>query len=419
MTAGPTCRVLFLLPLVAGLVFAALAPVHAQQESVALIISGVDYAALDAVLVQFTQRTGIAVEVTRSTSWVDHRERVATMAAAGVVPDVLYCEGGSFNFFLMNNLVLALDPYVARDVDISRFPASVLPFWQADGKLYGMPTALSLHNAYFNVDHYEQAGVAPPPVDWESNAWGWNEFVEAMRKLTRDANGDGTPDQYGLDSFGWGGGINHLGLWGLWMVDEAVTEYYGDSPEVIAALERFVGLWTEHGVVGGNFAQGTASTSIVQSFIVNTLAAAGNQIRWGVGAMPMGTQRASQTGYHGVCVAREARNPDGAWELVKFLTYDPEGAVAFARAENRVPVLGITARDYIERFSNVISEAMLGSITGAVDYIYNTRYGRHPRGNDMFNAWVPLHGPMTRGEISVREAMEQIAPTIRAMIADR
>ncbi len=135
--------------------------------------------------------------------------------------------------------------------------------------------------------------------------------------------------------------------------------------------------------------------------------------------MPKGEARASQTGYHGLCIARESQNPDDAWELIKFLSYDDEGATLFTRAENRVPVLGATAQDFILRFSDVLPESMIRSITDGADYIYNTRYGRHPRGNDMFNTWVPLHAEMTQGEVSVREAMERVAPAIRAMIADR
>ncbi|NLN29590.1 MAG: hypothetical protein GX161_15375 [Firmicutes bacterium] len=97
-----------------------------------------------------------------------------------------------------------------------------------------------------------------PPIDWDGDEWLWDEFVQTMRRLTVDTDGDGVPERYGLQTSGWGGGANHIGLWGQYWVNEDVTEWNGDRPEVIAALEKTVGLRTVDKVIGGNLVNGTA-----------------------------------------------------------------------------------------------------------------------------------------------------------------
>jgi multiple sugar transport system substrate-binding protein len=53
-----------------------------------------------------------------------------------------------------------------------------------------MPGPISL---YYNVDHFEQAGIEVP-----SSEWTWDDMRTAAQALTADQNSDGVPDQWGL-----------------------------------------------------------------------------------------------------------------------------------------------------------------------------------------------------------------------------
>ncbi|HOO76511.1 MAG TPA: ABC transporter substrate-binding protein [bacterium] len=59
-------------------------------------------------------------------------------------------------------------------------------------KLYSLPFNKSVPVIYYNRDMFRRAGLDPdlPPRTWD-------EFVEVSRKLTRDLDGDGKPDQWG------------------------------------------------------------------------------------------------------------------------------------------------------------------------------------------------------------------------------
>src|SRR5690606_28699111 len=129
------------------------------------------------------------------------------------------------------------------------------------------------------------------PVDWTAEAFGWDEFVTTARRLTRDPAGSGTPTVFGLQSFGWdNSGSNYLRMWGLALTDRSVTEWYGDSPEVIAAIEKMAALSTEFGVVGGSLIRGTAAMVPDQAFLLNNLRNV-TDIEWNVAVLPKGTVR--------------------------------------------------------------------------------------------------------------------------------
>ncbi len=70
-----------------------------------------------------------------------------------------------------------------------------------DGKQYAIPYDMHPLALYYNVKLFQEAGLDPnnPPKTKE-------EFLDAAKKLTKDTNGDGTPDQYGL-GLTYSGGI--------------------------------------------------------------------------------------------------------------------------------------------------------------------------------------------------------------------
>ncbi len=60
-----------------------------------------------------------------------------------------------------------------------------------DGVAYGVPTGFVPLAMFYNRTLFEEAGIAEPPADWD-------EWVETARALTKDEDGDGTPEQYGV-----------------------------------------------------------------------------------------------------------------------------------------------------------------------------------------------------------------------------
>jgi len=76
-----------------------------------------------------------------------------------------------------------------------------------DGKQYAVPFDLHPLALYYNTGLFEEAGLDPanPPATMK-------EFLSAAQKLTKDTNGDGTTDQYGM-GLAYSGGLPFR----LWM----------------------------------------------------------------------------------------------------------------------------------------------------------------------------------------------------------
>ena len=68
--------------------------------------------------------------------------------------------------------------------------------WQAvqwQGTIEALPSSGQVGVIYYNKDLFDEAGLGYPTADWT-----WDDMVRMARALTRDFDGDGAIDQYGL-----------------------------------------------------------------------------------------------------------------------------------------------------------------------------------------------------------------------------
>jgi len=129
---------------------------------------------------------------------LSYNRKLPIMIASGTAPDIYECgpeHPVSFGTFASKNGFVDLDPLVERDgVDLDQWFASVLQSCRFEGKLYVLPKKLNHPGGvHYNMDLFDAAGLAYPTRDWT-----WDEAVEMARQLTRDMDGDGTIDQWGL-----------------------------------------------------------------------------------------------------------------------------------------------------------------------------------------------------------------------------
>ncbi len=375
---------------------------------------------LEQALANFTARTGIEVELLQGTNWPDMMQKVKTMAAGGIPPDVVY--GDNLRIMELAELgLLAPLEQVAADngVNLTVYPQVVLDGLRIGGRLYSLPTAVSIYASFYNVDLFDKAGVNPLPTNWASNSLNWDEWVSLAKKLTVDVNGDGVTDQYGLGGFGYQGGFNMIGIWNATDVTPDRTKYLGTDPSVIRALEFTTKLWTEHGVVGGAFYSGTAAIFPAQPVQLNNLltrAKAGDLFNWSLGILPKGDVRAAQTGFHSLGLSVDSKNPSAAFELIRYLAYDREGAILFTRAENRVPVLPDTGRESIQRWNAEFPSGNTQVLVDAIPYLWDWRVISGRGGSEILNLMTEAFNYIRSGEKSVRDAIETIAPKMQAAL---
>ena len=127
--------------------------------------------------------------------WSGHYEKWTTAIATGALPDVGVSYTGLFGTWLQpRNLLMPLDQFMGKG-GITRENISGLEAYSYiyQDKVYAMPSFLSVSLHAQNVDLFEKAGVALLPQDRPAT---WEEYTQTSAKLTRDFDGDGTPDQY-------------------------------------------------------------------------------------------------------------------------------------------------------------------------------------------------------------------------------
>jgi len=329
--------------------------VGAQEDTgnVSFMVFGdpAELAAYQELVAAFEQvHPNIYLELVHIPSMSDYRLRLGADLAAGDPADVVLINYRRYAPFAKKGVLEPLAPYLRRSDVISDsdfFRVATDPFrWR--GQLMCIPQNISSLVVYFNRDLFDAAGVAYPEDDWT-----WDDFLETAQALTADPDGDGVADQYGLGvdpsifrlaPFIWGNGGELVVLeGGLRPIRLAL-----DSRPAREAIEWFVTLQTEHGVVPDALAE-TAEDS-ESRFLNGRTAMFLNSRRgtptarsiegfdWDVAALPTGLEPAGILHSDAYCMAAATEYKDAAWAFIEFAN-SPVGQAIVARTGRTVPSL--------------------------------------------------------------------------------
>ncbi len=149
---------------------------------------------------QYKQETGVTVEISY-VPWESQRATTLSKIASGQTPDILHGNSNQgtaewVEMGAMSDLSGLLSAKMKEELIPTAFDelgTFAIPFLQSP------EIAIFYRPALFR-----EAGVTPPAP---GKAWTWDEFVAAARKLTKDTNGDGTPEQWGFAERGLAGFI--------------------------------------------------------------------------------------------------------------------------------------------------------------------------------------------------------------------
>ena len=126
------------------------------------------------------------------------------------------------------------------------YEEAILPYmWNRT--LMCLPQNLSSLVVYYNKNLFDAAGLAYPSDDWT-----WDDFVSTAKALTKDTDGDGLTDQFGI---GTEASIFRLApmIWqnGGDIVDDPVNpkRLTLDTPAAKEALQWFIDLQVKHKVM--------------------------------------------------------------------------------------------------------------------------------------------------------------------------
>lgn len=288
----------------------------------------------------------VHVELTHIPSPREYRTRLSTEYAAGSPPDISLMNYRRYAAFAANDLLEPLGPYLAQSELINEkdfYPVALEGFyWQ--GQLVCIPQNISSLIIYYNQDLFDAAGI-PYPGD----QWTWSDFVETARALTRDLDGDGTIDQYGV---GIEPSLLRLAPF-VWQNDAPIVDNPQNPrrttltrPPSLEAFQWFVDLYQVHGVVPSRIEEEAQDSE--SRFLAGTTAMYFNSRRgtptyreidkftWDVAPLPMNKTEAGILHSDAYCLSATTENKDAAWTFIEFAN-SVEGQTIIAGSGRTVP----------------------------------------------------------------------------------
>jgi multiple sugar transport system substrate-binding protein len=259
------------------------------------------------------------------------RDQLQRMIAGGEPPDLMMLNTGQFEAFGTRGALAEIDERISGDsFDLGIYFEPAVNGCKIDGKLYGLPKDISDHVVYLNTDFFEEAGVELP-----TNDWTWDDYREIAKALTRDTDGDGQVDRWGTaiqnSVWSWGSYVHSNGGG---VLNDDRTEILLDTEEAREALRAYYGVMTEDeaAVPPGALPQVEgASEQFLSALIGMNMAGPwfrpglveNKPFNWTLRLYPRPTEGGdppiSVLYTDQWAMSSASKNPDEAWELLKFL----------------------------------------------------------------------------------------------------
>jgi multiple sugar transport system substrate-binding protein len=262
----------------------------------------------------------------------DYYTRLLTQIAAGDAPDIMQVGDDAVPMFVNAGAFLPLDGFLAGDypLDTSIYLPGVLEPGQYEGQQWLLPKDFTPLGVYYNKAIFDEYGV-----DYPQDGWTWDDLLEKAQALTKDRDGDGRTDLWGLQlTANWTTGFEYwIYAAGGRLISEDGTQYTGylDSDEAIEAVQFYADLYNVYEVApppadfalwaGGNveFDNGNAAMRIFGRWPQAGYHDNPN-IDLGVAGMPVGRERANILFWGGFGIFAGTEHPEAAWRFLRYYT---------------------------------------------------------------------------------------------------
>jgi multiple sugar transport system substrate-binding protein len=347
-----------------------------------------------------------------------------TQAAAGSLPDLLYCQFAWAQQFIQQGSFINLQSYIDADPNfkLDDFTPPSLVSYKKDGDLYLVPYDEGPLLLYWNVDMFDKQGVKHPTADWTMD-----DLLEAAIQLT---HGEGPNKVFGFDGLPAPDGAmnaNYLYPWGakFWNEPEE-NECHLNTPEAIEALQWWVDFRLKHKVTPtpaewgtlnggwlgfaaekvGMFQQGTWYTPVLVKDA---------KFKWDIAHWPKGpTAHTTSSMGSGYGITKDSANPDPAWTYLNdYLSVD--GQIFMWASTGRGSPSRISAWDaYFEsphapEGAPIVLEALQ---TYAAHDVLDT-----PIGPEITQTAQPTWDLVLLGEMDVATAVAKITEDLEPVLA--
>jgi multiple sugar transport system substrate-binding protein len=260
--------------------------------------------------------------------WGDTVPKLTTLAAAGTLPDLIYVHYSWAQRFIMDRMILNVQPYLDADSEFwgkEDFVPASLPSYMWQGDLWLIPYNEGPTNLiYYNKRIFDEAGMPYPHSDKD---WTLEDLWEVARKMT---TGEGEDKIWGYDGLpsAWQINADFLKTWDAEFWNEPCeTQSRMHEQNAIDCMAWWLDLY-KSGVTPTPAERETVPGDPFAYSRVAMIKGASWSNRWikpnlkdpyDVAHAPVGHNgtRASSTAGSAYAITKDSKHPDEAWVYLR------------------------------------------------------------------------------------------------------
>jgi multiple sugar transport system substrate-binding protein len=307
--------------------------------------TGPDGATMEKIVQQFERETGIRVKM-QIIPWSTYYDKLLLSLAYGGAPDVFICHANRIAEFARYGVFRPLDDLIEADkgFNSSDFLPNIWKAGQYAGKQVGLPLDCHPQGLYYNLKLFREAGIVDaqgnpkPPETWE-------EFLDAARRLTKDKDRDGRPDQWGF-AFTWlrTNWITFISQHGGSILSPDLKRAALADPPAVRATQQMCDIITRYGVAPKpegfdswmGFRQGRVAMAIEGIYMLSSVEEQRGLEYAGAPVPSFGPRRAVWGGSHLLCMPKNL-SPQRAQLVWRFMRYLSDHSLDWAEG-GQIPV---------------------------------------------------------------------------------
>lgn len=349
------------------------------------------------------------------TPWAQYWTKLQTAATGGSLADVFWMNGPNIQLYASNGILAPIsDQIAANNIDMSKYPASLVDLYSYDGKNYALPKDFDTIGLWYNKQLFDAADVAYP-----DDTWTWESVSEAAAKLTDESAGI-----WGITSEinGQANYYNTILQNGGYVISDDKKTSGFDSDEAIGGLKY----WTDFIEAGysPNLAQMTDTVPLTlfesgkvammyggswQAVAFNKNSDLKDTIN--VAPLPQGKTRASVIHGLGNTISANTQYPEQAWQFVEYLGSE-EAANTLASAGTVIPAYTGTQQTWIDSMPQYDLQIFIDALEYAYPYPVskNTAAWNTAETEFLTEIWA--------GDKTVEEGAKQLATEMNKLLAE-
>jgi len=147
---------------------------------------------LDQIVKDFNASQSKVTITTQTKTWAVIDDTMLPALSAGKGPDIVAMTSDRLPVYAEKKALVDLGDFYAKDSsNTAALKEQAVAMETVQGTEYGVPSGFVPLSVIYNKKLFADAGISSFPTTWD-------EWVADAKKLTKDTNGDGTPEQYGL-----------------------------------------------------------------------------------------------------------------------------------------------------------------------------------------------------------------------------